>query len=85
MASPTKKTRHLNEKEQRNMRWTIDEVRAVRTAHSNKDWRRQQFLQLQDQLHKATVQASALHATAIADNLRVARDKIAQIIEGEDY
>jgi len=52
---------------------------------ANRDWRRQQYLELRDKLHEVTVQAHALHAAAIADNLRAARDAIAQIIEDEDY
>jgi len=67
------------------MRWSIDEIRAERTAPSNRDWRRQQYSELRDKLHDVTVQAHAIHAAVIADNLRTARDIIAHIIDHEDY
>jgi len=85
VAQPSNTARRLTDKEQRKLRWGVDEIRAERTAPDSRDWRRQQYLALRDKLHDLTVQAHAIHATAIAENLRTARDIIAHIIDHEDY
>jgi len=85
MARPPNTARKLNEREQLDMRFAVDEIKTERSAIDSPAWRRRQYIELRDKLHDVALLAHSVHNEQIAADLRKHRNTVCKIIENEDY